>query len=192
MDPIERNANLKKIIGNNDVVVWNDAHFNYCDGLPAFSILFNDLKAIFKENSSVLEERIKNKTLKTRKPKVDMGRTFNNVPADEKQLSSNFDPKLIKGNTELYQHIIEDVHSKMKTKFEPSGSTRVKKIKKKVYQDDHGIRLPTPEIRKDASYDSEDEALRREEQKEKAYTNHIDNLVQQVEDELDQSQSKLR
>lgn len=47
----------------------------------------------------------------------------------------------------------------MKIKFETTGSTKMKKIKKKTANDDYGLKLPTDDIRKE-DYDSDEEDLR--------------------------------
>jgi len=64
--------------------------------------MFTDLKNMFSEPSNTLEERKKLKKMQIRKPRVDMGMENTIARNEEKMFGSNFDPKLIKGNTMLF------------------------------------------------------------------------------------------
>ena len=99
MSPDVRNENLKQMLCGNDVVVFPDSEHKSCDGMPSFSVIFNDLKTMYEEQTNaVLQERKQHKKESIRKPRVDMGPSMNNMKDEDKQFASNFDPELIKGN----------------------------------------------------------------------------------------------
>ena len=56
MDRNERNHLLKRLLENEGIVVFPSEKHTSVDGLPIFSILFNDLKEVLKEKEEKLRE----------------------------------------------------------------------------------------------------------------------------------------
>jgi hypothetical protein len=83
------------------------------------------------------------------KPKVDMGKTNRNIKEEEQdKVFGLIDPAMFKGNTDLQIHLNIGIHKKIRMNFDKSNSLQIKKMKKRIANEDYNIRLPDEEIKR--------------------------------------------
>lgn len=59
---------LKKMLEKENIVIFSDESTKFNDGIPMFSIIYDDIKGM-----SLMEDRLKKEPKNVVKPKVDMG-----------------------------------------------------------------------------------------------------------------------
>lgn len=142
----DRNMALRHMLDKDSVIVFSDLKHQTCDGLPYFTIMMHDLKHLIDGPKPALDE---NRRV-TRKAKVDMGIPKQKIKEQQngKKYNVTMDPKNLKGNIDLQQHLNTVLHNKIKRQFDRSLSIQMQRQKKITAQDDYNIKLPDEEIRK--------------------------------------------
>ena len=121
-----------------------------------------------------------------KKEQIRKAPTDNGLPAiekgDETHFGKAFDVTICKGNIDLFTHINDDCHGKLKKKLDRSKSTRMKKVKKRVAGDDYGILIPEDERQKQegGTLEEEEIQLAMAMEREEALKKKIDKLTKLV------------
>lgn len=155
MPRTRRNKELKKMLQNQNIIVFPDDHIEPVDGLPGFSIMFNDLKDLIGKD----EDKAPRKQKLIMKQPVDMGQpSVMEDEVGEEKHNSQIDPSMFKGNVDLQTHIHRGIHKMIRINIEKSTSLQVRKEKKRIAQEDFNLRLPEEEIKHiEADMDSKKE-----------------------------------
>ena len=107
MSYYERNKQLKGLLEKNTILIFPKYGLTQLDGMPNFGVIYTDLKDMKETTNKTPREQkliLKQKTdTGLKKPDV----SDSEEEDEEKTGGATFDPKMFKGNSELYKHITD-------------------------------------------------------------------------------------